>query len=255
MQSYVGITGFMTREEVDAIIKLFLPQSPPRKLMIGVLASSGTLRGERGRNPQRYPRVETLVSMFTNHQHVVNLIHYETDEPDTLTEQLVRATELGGPNLHGLQLNHMPWPDVNKLKSYRSQCKPSRLVLQIGRTALEMIDNSSSQLVSRIEGYMGIITDVLIDPSGGMGQAFDVNETRRYLGALRSEYPYLGLVVAGGLSPETLGLVEPFLDDFSDLGIDVEGRVRTHEDTLDIQVAGLYLQLSMEMFAMHQTYQ
>ena len=58
----------------------------------------------------------------------------------------------------------------------------------------------------------------------------------------------MGLVVAGGLSPTTLHLVQPLIEEFPDVSIDAEGRLRDHEDHLDLQVAGQYLSKAFKMF-------
>jgi len=58
----------------------------------------------------------------------------------------------------------------------------------------------------------------------------------------------MGLGVAGGLSPTTLDLVRPLTNEFPDLSIDAEGRLRTPEDHLDLAVSSEYLRKAFEMF-------
>ncbi len=252
MSPYIGITGFMNYEEVAAIISI-LPESPSRKLMVGVLVSSETLKGQIVTvNPRRYPKIGQVASVFTGCPYVVNLIHYETYEPGTLGEQLIRATELGGPNLHGFQLNHMAWPDVEELRCYHGQCNPARMVMQIGRAALSVAKHSPSEVAIRVGEYTDLLTDVLIDSSEGRGEPLDTVKAREYLEALREKYPRLGLVVAGGLSSTNLRLVESLLPDFPGLSIDAEGRIRNGKDDLDVDEAGRYLQKSLQMFERYQ---
>ena len=100
---YIGITGFTTRAEVVRIISE-IPRMSDRLLMVGVLASLKTLNGRTNKYPDRYPRVSKISEIFSdNDQAVLNLIHYNTDEAESLDQQLLKAIDLGGKNLHGFQ--------------------------------------------------------------------------------------------------------------------------------------------------------
>jgi len=117
-KSYIGITGFMSRQEVqeaqDAI-----PPGSDRLLMVGVLVSSKTMRGEGNKHPGRYPAIEKVRGIFTGHPQVLNLVHFNTKEPDFLEEHLRKVAMSSGPFFHGFQLN-IAWPAPRMLEGYRS---------------------------------------------------------------------------------------------------------------------------------------
>lgn len=216
--------------------------------MVGVLASQKTLRGQQNKWPNRYPKVENIADIFFRHRQALNLIHYNTEEPESLTEQLVEMTRLGGPHLEGFQLN-LAWPSRDAILAYHKVCGGKFIVLQIGGRAFEMINHLPKELAERVSWYEHVVDYVLLDPSGGYGVPFDTGKARAYLKALASYNLYLGLGVAGGLSPTTLNLVQPLVSDFPDLSIDAEGRLRDSQDNLDLSIAGQYVQGACYLFS------
>ena len=114
--TYIGVTGFMTPQEVRAALRCF-SGSPACKFMVGVLVSSKTLAGKRNKWPGRYPATERIVEIFQPHAAAVNLIHYNTDEPNTLSGQLLRLMDLAGSHLHGFQLN-IAWPSIGEIETF-----------------------------------------------------------------------------------------------------------------------------------------
>lgn len=247
-KSYVGITGFMSRQEVDAVLGA-MPKDSDRLLMVGVLASQKTLRGEGNKWPNRYPEVTDIEGIFTDNPKALNLIHYNTKEPETLCEQLLEIAKLGGPNMHGFQLN-VAWPSHGAIIGYRSVYRHAQIVLQIGGNALELVGRSPLRLAATVSRYYaGLVDYILLDPSGGKGEPFDTERAREYLQMLKEARTSAHLGVAGGLSPTTLGLVEPLVSDFPDLSIDAEGRLRDENDTLDLNVAREYVDKTLQIFA------
>ncbi|MDO8571054.1 MAG: hypothetical protein Q7R79_00055, partial [bacterium] len=134
----------MDRQEVqeaqDAI-----PPTSDRLLMVGVLVNSKTLNGEVTKNPNRYPAICKVSKIFTRHKNVLNLVHFNTKEPDLLLENLEMVTTLAGPHLHGFQLN-MAWPNISALYYYRERNPNIKIVLQVGGRALEMVECSPNKL-------------------------------------------------------------------------------------------------------------
>src|SRR3989338_5761471 len=109
VKAYVGITGFTSQNDVLAVLDM-LPQESPRKLMVGVLASQKTVfLGQQNKWPNRYPKAGDIAGIFPNHPNALNLIHYNTKETETLTDQLDRMVKIGGEHLVGFHLNiHCP---------------------------------------------------------------------------------------------------------------------------------------------------
>lgn len=240
MSPYIGVTGFMTEAEVTAAVAAFdaLPNPRQRVLMVGVLASSKTLRGEQNRWPNRYPRVGEIAGLLSPHRWVLNLIHYATDDKQTLGDQLEQLMLLGGRNLDGFQLN-MSWPDPHSLGVVRG----TRVVLQLNPGSLAVHDNNPEAVASALDAYIPCITDVLLDASGGLGVPIDVETAATYVRAIGARHRELGIGVAGGLSHASLDRIQPLMDEFPRLSFDAEGRLRTPapEDTLDLELMRHYI--------------
>lgn len=245
-QSYIGITGFMSLGDALHVLNA-VPVNAGRLVMIGVLASLKTMRGIQNKWPNRYPTMDKISGIFPDHPSALNLIHYNTKEKETLGDQLVAMTEFGGANMHGFQLN-IAWPSLDVLAEYRKAYPEKQVVLQIGGHAFEMVNHSPEQLAARVAEYDEVVEYVLLDPSGGYGKPFDPERARNYLTALQASDIDVGLGVAGGLSPTTLDLVEPLAREFPRLSIDAEGRLRTPEDHLALNLAGEYLRKAFDMF-------
>lgn len=251
---YIGITGFMKWEEVCSV-SIFMPPSVDllpgsldRILMVGVSASLKTLRGRQNKWPNRYPKVEEISKIFCYESDVLNLIHYNTDEKETLAGQLDELIKHGGPNLHGFQLN-IAWPSPIVLVAFRLLHPNKVIVLQVGSRAFQLVGHSPARLAKKVQDeYQGLIDYILLDSSGGLGKIFEPERFREYLQALQEKNLGIGLGVAGGLSAATLGILEPLAKDFPDLSIDAEGRLRDKNDCLDVVSAIKYVSVASQIF-------
>jgi hypothetical protein len=235
---YIGVTGFMKKTEVSAALETLdrLPNASTHKLMVGVLASSKTLAGRSNKWPNRYPDVQDIAALFPLHRRTVNLIHYATDDRRALADQLEMLVHLGGKRLDGFQLN-IRWPEPATIV-----VPPDlRIVLQLGRGALEESGNDPEFVAKCLDAYGGVITDVLVDASGGRGIPIDPGAAQAYVRAIGARHPRLGIGVAGGLSSQTVGLLRPLAGLFPNLSVDAEGRLRTAEDHLDIGAMKTYI--------------
>ncbi len=252
MRPYIGITGFMSRDEVkwawDAFKNTRLV--PDYMLMVGVLASLKTLYGHTNKWPNRYPAVENISGIFIQDPGMLNLVHYNSKNTDMLFVQLMALTELIGSELfNGFQLN-IAWPDELELLSYKSHYPDKKIVLQIGSGAFKEIENSPKKLVERLGLYAGLIDYILLDMSGGKGKPLDTEILKEYLRAIKVSFAGIdiGLGVAGGLGPDTMHLVNPLSEEFSDLGIDAEGKLRNENDHLDMGFVEGYIRKAAEIF-------
>lgn len=242
---YIGVTGFMTPEEVAFGLKA-ITKTSERKLMVGVLMSSKTLRGEENKWPSRYPKREVVSSLFTDHPKALNLIHYNTDNAERLCEDLTEMTKLAGPNLHGFQLN-IPFPPLEALDKYLNTNPEILTVLQISK---EMLKLSPRELRKRLfPEYRWMANHFLLDGSGGHGLPLDAQLLGEYLDEL--QILRAGLGVAGGLGPTSLDLLEDLPERFRDLSIDAEGRLRSSqpEDKLDTELMKKYVKRARRVFS------
>jgi hypothetical protein len=225
-----------------------MPWQSSRLLMAGVLVSSRTLRGLKGRWPNRYPDVTSIAAIFTNHHLALNLVHYNTNEPHSLSQQLVELTGLGGPYFHGYQLN-IAWPPVTELSRYRSRFPEMKMVLQINQKSLEMVDYSAQDLVDKLgQEYAGLVDYILLDLSAGYGIPLDPQWAVENLKVLQEANLGMGFGVAGGLSASTLDRIAPLINDFPDLSIDAESLLRDKDDCLDIDQAKDYIGKALRLF-------
>ncbi len=237
---YIGITGFMQRSEVQEILSVVPPKSLS-KVMIGVLASSKTILGLPNKWPNRYPKPEALGEIFVDHRSALNLVHFNTKEPEQLYSQLLRTRELAGPNCHGFQLN-IEWPDPAVLERLLNEPNPPAIVLQVGASAFESVQESPILLAQRIaHQYDHLIDYVLFDPSGGYGMPFDPEVAMHCFREFKKFGLSAGIGVAGGLSPATLHLLAPLLEYYPYISIDAEGRLRDESDSLKIALSQRYL--------------
>lgn len=242
---YIGITGFTRREETEKMLNL-VPPSSKRLLMVGILASWKSLYEDKVSG--RYPNIKNISKIFIQHPSALNLIHYHTKNTETLCEQLSSLTILGSKNLHGFQLN-FTWPPILELIKYRSICQDNIIVMVITPQAFEDVKNSPRLLVSRIEDYKGLIDYVLLDRSEGYGIYLDTKFMKKYLDVLYSKDLGMGIGVAGGLSENTLHLIEPLIADFPDLSFDAEDKLRnSYDDSLNLGLAKNYLCKSLDIF-------
>jgi hypothetical protein len=239
---YVGVTGLRHLLEVIRALSL-VPEQSKRRLMVGVLMSSKTLAGQANKWPGRYPKKEAVAGIFVNDPRALNLVHYSTDEPDTLCDQLEAVAAIAGPNLDGFQLN-VAWPPISQIIEYRLRHPDHFIVLQIGGRAMSSLGNQPQQVAERVNFYEADIDAVLVDGSGGAGHPitqFDEN----FLRAIQQHCnTHLGLGIAGGLGPNTLHSLNALIRDFPDLSIDAEGRLRTPmpEDVLSWNYVRPYLE-------------
>ncbi len=246
MVAYTGITGFMNNAEVLAVLDT-VPEDSERMLMIGVLASSETIKGISNSRPRRYPKRDQISAIFQQHVHALNLIHFNTKEPKLLYDQLMYAREIGGAHCHGFQLN-MAWPDPEDLLRVQRE-NLMVIVLQVGARAFEMVGNSSERLADKIESeYFSLIDHVLLDASGGKGKPLDAEMLRPYLRALMANQLPIGLGVAGGLGSDSLDLIVSLADEFPDLSSDAENNLRDENDDLNVNAAIMYRNRADDLF-------
>lgn len=255
---YIGVTGFMSRREVLAVEDAHceLPLISDVLLMVGVLVSSKTLRGELNKFPARYPKPEQLGSIFTGRVDNLNLLHFNTKEQDRLLDDMCRAQDLAGPKCDGFQLN-IAWPDRKVLKRYKTKTAFRRktLVLQCGGHALDQVEHNPLKLTAKVLEYDGLIDYMLIDPSGGKGEPFDLNFAMKCIDTLNSKLfrTDIGVGIAGGLSAHNVNdLLGPILARHSSTSIDAEGRLRDGQDNLDIAKAQAYVSKSAKLYVQHR---
>lgn len=235
---YVGVTGFMSRAQVQEALKL-VPPSAKHKLMVGVLMSDKTLAGGENSYPKEYPRRESVADIFIADPRVLNLVHFNTHNVELLSQHLAQITRnFAGQNLHGFQLN-ITWPSLKTLDFYRFSHPEKLIVLQIGKEAMKSIE-SDLEFRQRLIEYDQHVDAVLIDMSGGAGKSLNPLASQGWLETVRGLRKF-DLGIAGGLGPWTLSLLDPLIPHFSNLSIDAQGNLQA-QDGLGPMAVRVYLE-------------
>ena len=246
--SYVGITGIGTPAE-SAALAPFASAHAHRRFMVGVLVSSSSMAGQPDQWPNRYPPPSKIDAIFPDFPNVFNVVHYNTHDPATLSHQLITVANLAGQRLHGFQLN-MAWPPPAELEALRRQCPGMQIILQLNREAFEAVKAVPGGVGRRLtQDYTGLFDHALLDLSAGRGEMLEPNWAAQELRKLEASDLNAGLGVAGGLDAETLAIIQPLIQEFPNLSIDAEGRLRDRDDRLDLEKARKYLEKSSDMFS------
>lgn len=265
---YIGVTGITTAEEADQIHEYYgnscsailgSGQDWPA-LMCGVLVNQTTLSGQPSpRSPNRYPAIDRMAEIFktggSNRYRSLNLIHYNTSDVSTLPAQVAKIIELSSIALTGFQFN-IRFPDPDLLRQIRDQFPWKYLLLQVGGGALQKVGWDGISLAERLnpyaktngDGYQ-LVDAVLIDPSGGRGKELDVDKVLSLInGVSKMDFD---LAIAGGFCADTIGLAKPFVDQWPNIAIDAEGRLRDPDDKLSLTKVRAYFDAALSYVYHH----
>jgi hypothetical protein len=256
---YVGVSGFMHRDEVLAAITIWREawgdREPTHDLMVGVLASAKTIGGSPNKYPRRYPDASQIASIFVEAPGVLNLLHYASDRvPDSADIFLLHT--LAGQRCHGFQFN-LSWPERIDLVNLFGHVGSRRVVLQAGPKLVR--EKGGPALADMLRPYAdhtfranygdALATDVLLDASGGNGVSIDPLEASGPLAVISNRLPCLRLGIAGGFCAEKLTpTFAPILR--AGVSIDAEGRLRDDADgggNLDLLKVGAYLRAAVSI--------
>ncbi len=237
LKPYIGITDFMTRDQVRAMLEVFNRTKPKegsgRVLHVGVMTGYNTLHGNESIFTKAFPKNEAIADIFWSDE-TFNCLHYaDYKEHPKLAASLTKAITLGGTGIHALQLD-MIWPAVAEIATaVHTSRKKIEVILQLNTLALSYVENDPNQLVERLEEYNGTIHRVLLDMSMGRGLGMNPIVLLPFARAIKKYFPHLGLVVAGGLGPFSMKLVKTITDEFPDVSIDAQGQLRPSFSCLD----------------------
>lgn len=238
---YIGITDFMNLTEVRRMLKVFranLATGSKRKLHIGVMMSYKTLQNLPTKWSVAFPSKETIRDIFhpinrDGDKYTYNCLHYADYDHLTQFRDLALALEWAGPFVEAVQLD-MPWPDPVMIDTaIHTSRKNPEVILQVGQRSIDEAGNNPDEIVNRLKDYKNIIHRVLLDKSMGRGLGMDADGLLPYARVIKNAFPQLGLVVAGGLGPTSMNLVEPLLEEFPDISIDAQGKLRPSGSALE----------------------
>lgn len=253
MRRYIGITGFTHPYQVEQMLEVrrqvTRTRAPTdRELHVGVMMSHKTLHGIPTKWSTLFPRNEALPLIFYSDE-AYNCLHYadyDVADPE-VARSIWRGINFCGDKLHGLQLD-MIWPDPKQIAAITRRRPGLEIILQLGKHALEKYDNDPKQVSQALVQYQYgdfLLSRVLIDMSMGRGEEMKPEFTLSFIERIANEYPALGIVVAGGLGPDTLHLLDPILEVYPNVSFDAQGKLcfeeKGHNPT-DWTVAAKYLE-------------
>lgn len=256
---YIGITDFMSRLQTQAMLDRFSQASKnqlvPHRLMVGVMMSYKTLHGKETKWSEAFPPNGEVANIFIRHPLAFNTLHYaDYDKVDFFNSLVHAISSWGGDNIDAVQLD-MIWPEpadvANVIHATRKQIK---VILQVGKNAMEQANNDPLEVLTRLRDYEGAIDGVLFDKSMGQGKIMDVTELLRHVEMAYEQLPWLRVAVAGGLGPTTVQIAEPLIARFPNISIDAQGKLRPSGsalDPIDWSLAETYLRRAIELFDKH----
>lgn len=201
------------------------------EVALGVLMSEKTgLLGVPNRHGSIYPNFEDTEGIFEasssfETKRLPLIVHYNTDNPDKVGDQLVRALapheNVDGVQVNGLRAQHLR--NLAHLKEHRPEIS---LIMQIDNeylSELEPID-----LKGLLRKYDGLLDYLWLDASGGQGRLLDVRRLLPYIETTLEEGALVG--VAGGLNAanvenQLLALLEQYPEVSWDAESGVQDRV------------------------------
>ncbi len=229
---YVSVSGVMDADDVlDRVFGSITTRTEQiagkHGLALGILVSEKTLRGDGNKYPNRYPTpAYDRAWRAAARDGALNFVHYCADSSEKLGSSLVdavRAVEQNGRKVHGVQVN-VGWPDSDQLRMFTNAYPNKRIILQVmGDPADEWTQYIGDYLADR---YAWVITDVLLDGSGGRGKPIDVEAIAPVVSRLAKEMPHLGVGIAWGLAGVFSKELMMLLRTYPHLSIDAEGALR-----------------------------
>lgn len=232
---YVGLCDIPDADFARATLAAFDACGGPatgRRVMIGVMTSYKRLCGLPTKWSAIYPPPDEIASIFVSHPSAMNTVHYADYDGIDIEDSIEMATRFGGPLMDAIQLD-MIWPDPAVLHRFRLRRPEVEVVLQVGERALEEVGDDPRLLVHELFRHGTSLDWVLLDKSGGRGKGMDAEALLPFVRAIRRDLPDLGIVVAGGLGPDTLDLIDPILAVHSDVAMDAQGQLRASGNALE----------------------
>lgn len=258
---FISITDFTTPQQVEMMLNV-LPDDFTHMLGIGVMMSYKTLRGIPSKWNNAFPKNKDVERIFMDLPKVFNVLHYADYNDDSSSEDFVAAIYQGGRWIDAVQYD-MIWPSVEDIRSARHdqgisvQHYLAKVIIQVGTNALEEVNNNPKRVVDRLIAYREAkcLDYVLLDKSMGQGKPMDPHTLLPYIYEIKKQFSDVGVIVAGGLGPNTINLVEPIIKEFPDISIDAQSKLRPSGSALepiDWNMAKNYLEQACELFYKHR---
>jgi phosphoribosylanthranilate isomerase len=236
IERYIGITGFKTKEQVEACRQASIGLEPI--IMYGVLTSQKTLIDPTSEGTKRPALVNITGLLEYIPKTALPTIHHYTENRQFMQElgQILSFQNIYDKGfVKAVQLNQR-LPDISEVEKLKNQYSNIKIILQ-----LEPQDIATPEVTGKIvSNYQGLVDYVIIDPSRGIGKELNIHDTLKVLNNLKIDaIP----VIAGGLSKDNVyDLVKFFRKEYgNNLCIDAEGKLMNNQGTLSIDKMKGYL--------------
>lgn len=237
---YVGITGF--KDPADLLKVSQAMETIPfavfdYTVMLGITCSNKRVEDphSEGKTSPSLLKLPELIKAMP--EDCLPMIHYFTDKPQNMLEELPKVFDSIYPACCGLQINQT-WPDPGVLLQLHQKYPQMKIVVQLSPDAL--LEDDKSLLLEKASAYTADY--ILMDPSGGQGIDFNLKEFQDLFRGLQEKLPQTRIGIAGGFSHENV--LERYLQisEITDISfcVDAQGKLRT-EGVLDAQKAISYL--------------
>ncbi len=248
-QRYIGVTDFATAEQILIARALLDRHNFKGLLAVGLMMNLKTLTGQKSRWSKVFPPKETLYKIFVYAPGVLNVLHYADYEGRTTSRIILEALSWAGPNVQAIQFD-MVWPDSELLKAVKVDFPRLKFIVQVGGDAMRQVDGKLELAAEKLLLYKAgdCLDYVLLDRSGGTGEPMDSKLLLTWARRLTEFFPSLGMVVAGGLGPKTMSLIDPIINEFPDVSWDAQRQLHENSDSfapLDMSRVVEFLELSV----------
>lgn len=255
-KEYIGITGFKTKEEVEAASAAFLETGITKEgqltAMYGFLISEYQVHHPDLEGP-RLPSVHNLPSLIKAvPEGMMPTLHYCSRSRelnlDTLMPLLYTVNTFSDCKF--LQLN-LDWPSPDKIQTIKKSIPDMYIILTVNPTTQSINDTVKKSLQ-----YEYIVDKLLIDPSLGAGISFDTEITSKIMMKMDADSSAFSYVVCGGLDDNNayskiiemktvLKEKHPYNKTGIPFSVDAEGRLRTlNGKNLDYDKVAAYIKES-----------
>ena len=245
---YIGVTGLKTPEECGALLQAVRPLPAGVRLHLGVMTGRKKLRGLPSKWSTGFLSAGELSRVFASSEpDRMNTLHYaDYSSPETpaaeTQEVLGLAIRACGEHLQAVQLD-MVLPPPEALHALGREFPRLEWVLQLNPETFQRL-GPAEQVLEHLQAYEHIHY-VLLDFSKGTGKPMNTGALQELADAFSSRY---GVVVAGGLGPDTLHLLGSMAGKHS---IDAQGALLLAgrdplDPRLDLARAGAYVRKAAE---------
>ena len=246
---YISVTAGKDTKEVNAVLSEFQKASyslgQEHTPAIGIQISEKTVKGIKPRNLRfaTFTEIPSLLKLINGN--AMPVIHYNTKNLDNLFEQVSIAFESAYDYCKLVQIN-TTFPDVSQLKRIKEKFSELRISLQVDYKGMDL-----DKVPDKIVSYGDCLDYVLIDPSRGRGDMFNIDDSTSLYLRIKDKRPDYGIVFAGGFSGDNVEEVLSNIIDriqTKDFSICAEGKLRDKvsyeywgQDVLNIEKVRGYL--------------